>query len=590
MHLVVHREIRDDEVLRRQWNDLVQKMAQPEVFYTYEWALAVHRAYRAQMVPLLLLAYEEDSLVGLVALATDSSQRETFFLTSTTADYCDFVCHPQRRTELLDSVLAELRKLDAPMLRLANLPADSVTSHSLKRAARKYGYSVFSRPAYSCAQVVIDSPENREVVKESVQRRMRRYAKAMGKKTPVKFSHCRSPGSISAELPIFAKAHVARFLATGRISNLVCPERRVFLEELARSLSASGWVTLSRLIVGEQVLAWNYGFQFAGSWFWYQPTFDSNFQRYSPGLWLLSKIVEESCENPELSSIDLGLGAEGYKERLATASRETLHVTVTTSTLRCWKERIRYHSAAAIRSIPRLEAWVRAGMHHAAALKTRLQTEGLAGYLKSLFRSCQKLLRDQSEFCFLEWAQEGLSRMQHSAPHSLAIQPVDLDLLATAAMHYVEDPETLAYLLRAADRLRSDETQGFVLVTCEGVPLHFCWATNFEKISATELKYPMTAPSSDCALIVDCWTPVSVRGQGYYREAIAGVGSQLQAAGKSVWIFASATNGTALRGAEEAGFIRKFSLLHKRLLFARKLVESQFSSVTRPAVEVSSAA
>jgi CelD/BcsL family acetyltransferase involved in cellulose biosynthesis len=569
--------------LRRQWNDLVQQMERPEAFYTYEWALAVDRAYGEQMVPALLLAYEEDSLVGVAALARDSSQ-EIIFLTSTTADYCDFISHPQRRDEFLESVFAELKKLDAGMLRLANLPDDSATVHALKRVASKYGYSIFSRRAYSCAQVVIDSPENRAAVKESAQRRIRRYAKTLGKEIPVTVRHSRLINDIGAELPKFATAHVARFLATGRISNLARPERRIFLEELVRS--ASGWVTLSRLLVDEQVVAWNYGFQFAGSWFWYQPTFATSFQQYSPGLWLLSKIVEESCETGGLSRIDLGLGAEGYKERLATASRQTLHVTVTTSAVRCWKERVRYHSAAAIQSVPRLEAWARAGMRYASSLKTQVEAGGPLAYLRSFSRRCRKVFHDQSEFLLLEWSQEESSRM----PESLAIQPVDLDLLATAAMHYVDDPETLAYLLQASDRLHQDQAQGFALVNNEGVPLHFCWVVDFEESSAAKLKHPMKAPSSDCVLIHDCWTPISVRGQGHYREAITRVAVQQRTVEKSPWIFISAANRAALRGAEAAGFVRVFSLLQKRVLFSTRIVESQFSIVTRSVAEVSSAA
>jgi len=42
--------------------------------------------------------------------------------------------------------------------------------------------------------------------------------------------------NIQAALPAFADAHVARFLATGRISSLATPERRFFLEELARRI------------------------------------------------------------------------------------------------------------------------------------------------------------------------------------------------------------------------------------------------------------------------------------------------------------------------------------------------------------------
>jgi CelD/BcsL family acetyltransferase involved in cellulose biosynthesis len=589
MHLAVHREIPDDQVLRRQWNDLARQMQRPEVFYTYEWALAVYRAYDVQMVPLLLLAYEEDSLVGVAALAINISC-ETVFLASTTADYCDFVCHPRNRTEFMDSVFAELRKLNVETLRLANLPADSATAVVLKRTGRKSGYSVFSRRAYSCAQVVIDSPENRKMVRESVQRRMRRYTKTLGKNKTVHCSHSRSLDDIAAQLPAFAKAHVARFLSTGRISNLARPERRVFLEELASLLWSSGWITVSRLMVEEQVVAWNYGFQFAGSWFWYQPTFASDFQQYSPGLWLLSKIVEEACESVEFSRIDLGLGAEGYKDRLATASRQTLHVTVTVSTLGCWKERIRYHSAATIRSVPQLEAWVRAGMDHASSLKKQIEAEGFSGYLQSCFRRRRRLFHDPSEFFFLQWSPPEPFPGRDFNKQSLTIQPVDLDLLASAAMHYVEDPETLAYLLHAADRYCSGENRGFVLVTGDGLPLHFCWVTDFEEFCATELNHSMKAPSPECALIVDGWTPISVRGRGHYREAIAGVASRLQASGKSIWTLISANNHAALGGAEKAGFVKAFSLFNKRGWFTSKVIESQISTAIKPATKVSSAA
>jgi CelD/BcsL family acetyltransferase involved in cellulose biosynthesis len=589
VRIVLHRAIPDDDGLRCQWNHLVQQMERPEVFYTYEWAWAVYRAYKAQMIPLLLLAYEEGVLVGLVALATNHSQ-ETVFLAGATADYCDFICHPLRRPEFLEVVFAELKAQAVGALRLANLPADSATAQALEQAVRNAGYSVFSRPAYSCAQVAIDFPEGRKIVKESVQRRMRRYSKALGEKAPVTVSHSKSFGDITAELAVFEKAHVARFLATGRISNLARRERRLFLDELTRSLSNCGWVTLSRLLVKGQAVAWNYGFQFAGSWFWYQPTFATDFQQYSPGLWLLSKIVEESCEDAELTRIDLGLGAEGYKDRLATSTRHTLHAIVTLSRFRCWKERVRHHSVVAVRSVPRLEAWARTGMRLASSLKSRLKSAGLSGNLKSFFGCAQRLLRERSEFLFLNWSPEEYLRTRCSPSHPTMIESVDLDLLATAAMLYIEEPDTLEYLLRAAQRLRSGEGRGFVLMNSEGLPVHFCWTADFENCTAPEWKRPIKAPRSNCALIVDAWTPVSVRGHGYYREAIACVASRLQEEGKSAWIFTEASNGGVLRGAETSGFVKMFSFLHQRSLFASKVVESRFSPSIESAAEVSSAA
>ena len=161
MQLVLRQEIPEDENLRSQWNALVEEMECPEVFYTYEWALAVDRAYRASRTPLLLLAYEEGVLVGVAALTVDPATGKAAFLTSTTADYCDFVCSPQRRPGLVDAIFSELRRSGIPALVLANLPASSATMATLAADAGKHGYSLFSRPAYLCARVVLGSPSER---------------------------------------------------------------------------------------------------------------------------------------------------------------------------------------------------------------------------------------------------------------------------------------------------------------------------------------------------------------------------------------------------------------------------------------------
>lgn len=376
MRIIVHREIPEDENLRRHWNELAQQMEHPEVFYTYEWALAVSRAYRASLPPLLLLGYDGGSLVGVAALATD---RQTIcFLTSTTADYCDFVCYPDLRGEFVHTVLAELQKMAAPRLVLANLPADSATVPALKQSGT--GCRSFARPAYHCAQITLGSGQQREDLSRTVAgRKALRYSlRAMSREAPVSVDHLRTWDCIQPALPAFFAAHVARFQSTGHTSNLAQPERRRFLSELAELLAGEGWIVLSRLLVGERPVAWNYGFQYAGSWFYYQPTFEASLQRFSPGLCLLSKIVEQACDDEEIEMIDLGLGAEGYKERFANQTRQTLHVTVTTSALRSLKERARYYAVAGIKAVPHLEPPVRALVNRAHSLAKMLQAKDVA--------------------------------------------------------------------------------------------------------------------------------------------------------------------------------------------------------------------
>jgi CelD/BcsL family acetyltransferase involved in cellulose biosynthesis len=361
LRLVLHREIPEDDRLACQWNGLVLQMERPEVFYTYEWALAVSRAYSSSVAPLLILAYDQDSLVGVVALSTDSMRRGTFFLTSTTADYCDFISSPANRADFVTLVFGELRRLKIPALVAANLPADSVTSSAFPTTSEPQGYRAFSHPAHLCSQITMGSSVERRKLRDVVASRkgLRYSLKGLERHGPLSIDHLKSAENLQRALPEFIRAHIARFSATGRRSNLSHPERQVFLIELAGLLSTAGWIVLSCLRVGDNSVAWNYGFRFSGSWFYYQPTFNSDWCKFSPGFCLLSKIVEAACDDPAIERIDLGLGAEGYKERFATGTRQTLDVTLTASTTHYLREAARYHVATAIKSSPRLEHGVR---------------------------------------------------------------------------------------------------------------------------------------------------------------------------------------------------------------------------------------
>jgi CelD/BcsL family acetyltransferase involved in cellulose biosynthesis len=357
------REIPEDANLRQQWNGLVERVDQPHVFYTYEWSLAVQRAYPATLRPLLFLAYDkQDSLCGLAALASGMEGKRVSFLCATTGDYCDFLSLPERKPEFVAGVIAELKKRGFDEITLTNLPADSDTVTALRRAVAENGYYLFARTAYVCAQVLLDRLERRPGDHKPVlpgRKMVRRSLSAMRRDSPVCLDHARSWKAIAPIFPQFVQAHVARFRAVGRSSNLARPERLVFLQELAKLLSEPGWVVLTRMMSGDKVVAWNYGFDFHGTWFWYQPTFDTEFERYSPGFCLLSMLIEEAAENHALSVVDLGLGAGEYKERFANQSRETLGVTLRSAMAKHLQEILRYQTAELIKTSPQLEASVR---------------------------------------------------------------------------------------------------------------------------------------------------------------------------------------------------------------------------------------
>lgn len=568
MQIVVREDIPEDSELRLAWNELASRMEHPEVFYTYEWAVAVQRAYGSSLKLLVFLGYEGESLVGLVALVREKAGSRVTFLTANTGDYCDFISDPASRRKFVDAVFGELRNRKIGNMVLTNLPADSSSVAAISAAASGGRYHLHSRQAYLCARVIPGSPEDRVALKEAVagKKRLRRNIRELEKLGKVSVRHETEWVQIEPVLQIFARAHVARFLTTGRISNLTRAERRTFLYELARELSGSGWVAVSRLFVGDVAAAWNYGFRFAGSWFWYQPTMNSSYEDFSPGYCLLAKIVQFACDTSDIDVIDLGLGAEDYKDRFATENRQTCYLVLNRSMYDHLRAVVRDKAAAIATMSPRIENWIRVAVSSIRKLRSRLGESGLPGLLQTFIRRTWSSLYGFDEVLFFDWLPPDESGNETEA---LKLRPFDSDILGAAAIAYESDRGVLDYLMRSAQRLRV-EGHGFALLDVQGKPVHFCWAKSFAGFEMTELGRTLSTPSPDAVMIFDCYTPASARGHGFFATAIAALARQLCSEGKAPWIFGAATNESSLSGIKKAGFTYRFTLGRTRILFLQK--------------------
>jgi CelD/BcsL family acetyltransferase involved in cellulose biosynthesis len=578
MRIVLHQDIPDDPLLQQQWNALVQEMERPEVFYTHQWALAAWRAFRQSLLPLLVLAYEGEKLTGVAALATDPAQKTASFLSATSADYCDLLSRPDHRAELLDAVLAELCRAGLPRIVLTSLPAESVTIKALRAAARNHGYRLFVRSTAVCAQVDLGSQEERFKLKAALGKKkiFRHSMNSLGREGPVSFSHLGTWEAIEPLLGSFSVAHVARFLAMGRISNVATAERRAFLSELARLLSESGWLVLSRMLVKDRPIAWNYGFQFQGSWFWYQPTFDTSYERLSPGYCLLSKIISEACDKPKMRVVDLGLGAEGYKERFANCARSTLHASFTKSLGQHAREIVRYHASEAVKSVPGVESAVRSFLGYIGGARRRLAEDGIQGFAARSVNRLTSRLNSSEEVLFYQWIDDRSAPRGEISGKGLSLQLVDLETLGIAAMSYENEADTLSYILRSARRLHAKTGQGFALVDPDSTPVHFCWVSDFEGFEMEELEIRLGAPSQNAALILDCWTPQSKRGRGYFGIALALAARHVFNAGREPWTFSAVMSHSSRPTIERAGFERRYSMICKNTLAWRRVIKVPF--------------
>lgn len=583
VRVTVLKEIPEDPDLCESWNTLVLSMENPEVFLTYQWALAASRGFQGKLSPLLFLMHDSDQLAGVAALAIDpNAPRSAFFLTSSTADYCDIVSAPGNRRAVLAALLEEMQNLGLSDLVLANVPSDSPTLKELPGVSASLRFYVTSRTSYNCGLIQLGDEEERETLLRSLasKGREKRALKRLTSLGSVKVIHLTEPEQIGVSLESIVSAQISRFLASDRVSPLVGPERRTFLRQLSGLLFQSGWLKISQLEIDGRPVAWNYGFRFGGSWFWYLPTFQMEYEHVSPGSCLLRLLVEEGAKDASVQWLDLGLGDEAYKERFANKMRQTRYVRVS----RGWPRHVanvgRQMLNTAAERFPQFGNKLRAARSFYQRVASRVQENGLRETARESVRRTLRFLASQDEVLLFE-APESL----RLADHGTQLLPVTREHLVEASILNADDPHALRYLMRCARRLKEPGAAGFLLQDEEHRPIHFLWIDKYDGFRLSEIGHNLDRLSDDAAMIFDCWTPAPHRGRGYYATAIRHAAANLQREGVPAWIFSSARNMSSLRGILKAGFVYRFSLVRRRRLGQSTITRHDSTAAIVPPTE-----
>ncbi len=563
MKVTVLEKIPEDPEIILAWNNLVFRMERPEVFFTHQWALAASRAFSDSLCPLTFLVHESGRLAGVAAMATNRESPDTaFFLTASTADYCDIVSEPETRGAVLAAVLEEIKRLSVRDLVFANVPAESHTLRAITAAAGSLRLHLHERPAYDCGIIILGGKEQRQAVLQSVVRKERekRGLKKLGQFGPIHLTHL-SKEQLDTGLESIFAAQISRFLATNRLSPLIRPERRFFLSELARLLSSAGWLKVSQLEVNGRPVAWNYGFRFFDCWFWYLPTFQIQYEESSPGSCLLRLITEEACTDPSVERLDLGLGDEAYKERFSNAICSTRYVQLSKSMPRHLANVGRHWLAASSKRFPAMEKQLRVGRDLFCRLRSRIGKTGMFATATHALTSAKRRFVFEDELVFFE-----APRIE-SENESVTLSPLGWEEIASAALNNADDGPTLEYLVRCAQRLRQGRATGYLLRGRGTEPSHFLWVDLYDGFHLSEFNSKLESNDPNAAMIFDCWTPAAQRGRGNYAKAIRLAAAYLQTQQRQVWIFSAARNESSVRGILRAGFVYRFSQVRSRRLW-----------------------
>jgi CelD/BcsL family acetyltransferase involved in cellulose biosynthesis len=238
------------------------------------------------------------------------------------ADYNGPLCLPQHALDVMNTALTTL--LDAPFrwteCVFNNLPESSPVLQSLECPTwrlRRHFQVVFQ---YTCPTVQDDGTKvfERLARKES----LRRHENRLRRQGNLVFRNIEDRREIEGHLDEFFAQHATRQALSGVRSQFFDAAPRAMMRALVEELDPVHELRFCALELDGRAIAYHFGFQHAGKFIWYAPSFDVNYWDNSPGEVLLRNLFQYA-QKEKLSEFDFTIGDETYKDRFANHARKT---------------------------------------------------------------------------------------------------------------------------------------------------------------------------------------------------------------------------------------------------------------------------
>lgn len=318
-------------VTAAQWGALVEKSPACTIFQTYEWFDSWWHAYGSRHRIFMPALFDGDELVGLAPLVRSRGPlglRQLEFASSQNADYQAIVvkADSERVVSWEFCKFLQRHRSEWDMVVLRNLPLDSPALAVMRDQLAAAGLRLIELERIVCPTLVMSGRED-EISRLLDKYSFRRRIKALERLGPLGFQVLNGSDAIDAALPILFAQHRRRWTATGMASQFDDSATRKFYRHLAHALDRRGWLHFSLLSCGDKVVACHLGFKYRRRLYWYKPSFDPDYSRYSPGLVLLHRLMTDALALG-LEELDFTVGEEQFKQRFANSRRTNVNMRI----------------------------------------------------------------------------------------------------------------------------------------------------------------------------------------------------------------------------------------------------------------------
>jgi CelD/BcsL family acetyltransferase involved in cellulose biosynthesis len=307
--------------LESEWRDLA--VGRGNGFLTPEWFGAWVRHYGAGQVPFVpVLRGQDGALRGLLPLALPRSghPRVCRIAGANLGDRFHPVSDPSAESEVAAAAGEALADAPEPwsVISLDHVQTDEPWVKALGEATGRR-LSTRSRVAAPLPLIDVASHESWDdylaTRSSNFRQQVRRFGRRAAREAEVVIRRTEAPDELEGDMRTFFALHDKRFGGRGG-SSLSADRAQSFHLDFARAALEQGWLRLWFLELNGQPAASWYGWRLGDRYSYYNSGFDPEFAALSPGLVLISAVIESAFEEG-VAEFDFLLGEESYKYRFA---------------------------------------------------------------------------------------------------------------------------------------------------------------------------------------------------------------------------------------------------------------------------------
>jgi CelD/BcsL family acetyltransferase involved in cellulose biosynthesis len=301
------------------WPELLKRDPDRHVFATPEWNRVWWEEFAGDKELLVLELTRDGDTAAIVPLyrKTQDGKRILRFVGGIDlTDYLGPICAPEDRRPVAAAIVEWLRsgEVEWDELDAHNMPVPLGFAEYLVERADKCEFRFALDQEETAAVLPLPADWDAYLARLDAKERheLKRKRRRLHRDHPDAVFRTATADTLAGDMKTFVDMHRG---AEGHKGHFMRPEVATFFERMADAFMPMGWLRLDFLEVGGRAVASTFGFELDGVFYLYNSAYEPEAGRLSPGLMLVSRLVEE-CIERGFEQFDFLRGPERYKYQL----------------------------------------------------------------------------------------------------------------------------------------------------------------------------------------------------------------------------------------------------------------------------------